>query len=103
IDSRRDVDGRDLFNLGPQNGGLLKNGDGVQVDDAEDALVIVLNPDPILEGAQLVADVQIAGRLHPGEDSCFHGRGNGGTLIVSNFEVTVEKLVYGGDGLARLD
>ena len=29
--------------------------------------------------------------------------GNGGTLIVSNFEVTVEKLVYGGDGLARMD
>ena len=27
----------------------------------------------------------------------------GVTLIVSNFEVTVEKLVYGGDGLARLD
>ena len=25
----------------------------------------------------------------------------GVTLIVSNFEVTVEKLVYGGDGLAR--
>src|SRR5580658_9337356 len=29
--------------------------------------------------------------------------GDGGNLIVSNFEVTVEKLVYGGDGLARLD
>jgi 23S rRNA (uracil1939-C5)-methyltransferase len=28
---------------------------------------------------------------------------DGGTLIVSNFEVTVEKLVYGGDGLARVD
>jgi len=27
----------------------------------------------------------------------------GVTLILSNFEVTVEKLVYGGDGLARLD
>ena len=27
----------------------------------------------------------------------------GVNLIVSNFEVTVEKLVYGGDGLARLD
>src|ERR1035438_9130207 len=27
----------------------------------------------------------------------------GVTLIVSNFEVTVEKLVYGGGGLARLD
>jgi 23S rRNA (uracil1939-C5)-methyltransferase len=29
--------------------------------------------------------------------------GNGRILIVSNFEVTVEKLVYGGDGLGRLD
>jgi 23S rRNA (uracil1939-C5)-methyltransferase len=29
--------------------------------------------------------------------------GTGVTLIVSNFEVTVEKLVYGGDGLGRLD
>jgi 23S rRNA (uracil1939-C5)-methyltransferase len=29
--------------------------------------------------------------------------GTGVTFIVSNFEVTVEKLVYGGDGLARLD
>jgi 23S rRNA (uracil1939-C5)-methyltransferase len=29
--------------------------------------------------------------------------GAGRTLIVSNFEVRVEKLVYGGDGLARLD
>src|SRR5436190_20480125 len=29
--------------------------------------------------------------------------GNGVTLILSNFEVTVEKLVYGGDGLGRLD
>ncbi len=27
----------------------------------------------------------------------------GVNLIVSNFEITVEKLVYGGDGLARLD
>jgi 23S rRNA (uracil1939-C5)-methyltransferase len=29
--------------------------------------------------------------------------GTGANPIVSNFEVTVEKLVYGGDGLARLD
>jgi len=29
--------------------------------------------------------------------------GTGTSLIVSNFEVTVEKLVYGGDGLARLE
>jgi len=30
-------------------------------------------------------------------------RGTGVNSIVSNFEVTVEKLVYGGEGLARLD
>jgi len=30
-------------------------------------------------------------------------RGTGVNPIVSNFDVTVEKLVYGGDGLARLD
>src|SRR5438128_12396771 len=30
-------------------------------------------------------------------------RRTGVTLIVSNFEVTVEKLVYGGDGLGRID
>jgi 23S rRNA (uracil1939-C5)-methyltransferase len=30
-------------------------------------------------------------------------REDGVNLIVSNFEVAVEKLVYGGDGLARLD
>src|SRR3982751_4903553 len=29
--------------------------------------------------------------------------GTGVVLIVNNFEVTVEKLVYGGDGLSRLD
>lgn len=29
--------------------------------------------------------------------------GNGVTLILSNFEVTVQKLVYGGDGLGRLE
>src|ERR1044071_4286308 len=36
----------------------------------------------------------------PEKTRVFMGRGN---PIVSNFEVTVEKLVYGGDGLARLD
>jgi 23S rRNA (uracil1939-C5)-methyltransferase len=46
--------------------------------------------------------VKISGWLHPGEDSCFHDWGARVIPIVSNFELTVEKLVYGGDGLARL-
>src|SRR5262249_26702750 len=68
----------------------------------ENTLVIVLNPHPVFERSQVVADVQIPGRLHARKDSCFHDRG-GVTLILSDFEVTVEKLVYGGDGLSRLD
>jgi hypothetical protein len=43
----------------------------VQVDDAENALVIVLDAHPVLERAQVISDVQISGRLHAGEDSCF--------------------------------
>jgi 23S rRNA (uracil1939-C5)-methyltransferase len=35
-------------------------------------------------------------------NSCSH-RGSEVIPIVSNFEVTIEKLVYGGDGLARVD
>src|ERR1039458_1858373 len=39
----------------------------------------------------------------PEKTRVFMVRGTGVNPIVSNFEVTVEKLVYGGDGLARLD
>src|SRR6266571_769398 len=75
----------------------------MQIDNAENAFVIALDAHPVFERSQVVADVQISGRLHAGKDSCFHGKGKRVILIVSNFEVTVEKLVYGGDGLARLD
>src|SRR5271157_115647 len=39
----------------------------------------------------------------PEKTRVFMLRGTGVNPIVSNFDVTVEKLVYGGDGLARLD
>src|SRR5215469_2723661 len=39
----------------------------------------------------------------PEKTRVFMVKGTGVTPIVSNFEVTVEKLVYGGDGLGRLD
>src|ERR1039457_2023202 len=39
----------------------------------------------------------------PEKTRAFMVSGTGVNPIVSNFEVTVEKLVYGGDGLARLD
>ena len=66
---------RNLLDLATQHGGVLVQSDGVQVDDAEYALVIVLYTHPIFERAQIISDVQIAGRLHSGKNSCFHGRG----------------------------
>src|SRR5208282_5898176 len=97
------VERGDLPDFGAKLSGRLVERDRVQVDDAENALVVVLDSYPVLERPQIVSDVQIPGRLHAGKDSCFHGKGMGVNPIVSNFEATVEKLVYGGDGLARLE
>ena len=74
IDAGGQVERGHLLDLGAQLGGVLVERDGVQVDDAEDALVVVLDAHPILERSQVISDVKISGRLHAGEDSCFHGR-----------------------------
>ena len=65
----------DLQDLGAQLGGILVDRDGVQIDDAENTLVVVLDIHPVLERAQIVADVQIAGRLDAGKNACFHVSG----------------------------
>src|SRR5438876_3125162 len=41
--------------------------DGVLVNDAEQAVVLVLQLDPVLHGAEVIADVQLARRLDAGE------------------------------------
>ena len=46
---------------------VLGHGDGVQVDDAEEVHLLRLPLDPSLEGAQVVAQVQVSGRLDPAE------------------------------------
>jgi hypothetical protein len=43
-------------------------GDGVVVDDGVDAAVRLHQPDPVADRAQVVADVELAGGLDPGED-----------------------------------
>src|SRR2546429_2891809 len=43
--------------------------DGMQVHDAEQAVVLVLQLDPVLHGAEVIADVQLAGRLDAGKDA----------------------------------
>ena len=47
--------------LARSSAGSWWHGDGVQIDDAEDALVVVLDLHPVLERAQIISDVQIAG------------------------------------------
>ena len=74
IDAGGQIERGDLGDFGAQFGGVLVGGDGVQVHDAENALVIVLNAHPVLERAEVISDVKISGGLHAGEDSCFHGR-----------------------------
>ncbi len=52
----------------------------MEVDDAEEALVLVLQLDPIAQRAEVVAEVEVAGRLDPREDA----RHNGGALQISS-------------------
>jgi hypothetical protein len=35
----------------------------VEVDNTEDAIMHLLEPDPVLDSAQIIADVKFAGRL----------------------------------------
>ena len=39
-------------------------GEGVPVGDKEKTVVVVLEPGPVLQGTDVVADVQLAGRSH---------------------------------------
>ena len=48
---------------------LVPRRKGVQVDDAVDALVLVLEGDPVLQRPEPVADVQPPGRPHAGENA----------------------------------
>jgi hypothetical protein len=47
---------------------IVGDGDGVVVDDADDRVVPVLQRDPVLHRAEVISDVQLAGRLDPTED-----------------------------------
>jgi len=57
VDSGGQVERGDLDNFGAQGRGILVHGDGVQVHDAENTLVIVLNAHPVFQGAEVISDV----------------------------------------------
>ena len=71
IDAAGDERRGDLANGMRQLGRLLPGRDGVQVDDAIDAIVAVLQFDEALDRAEIVAEVQVAGRLDAGKNQFF--------------------------------
>ena len=69
VDACREIGGGYRADLVGKSGGVLPHGDGVHIHHAEDALVRFLHLDPLHHGPQVVAQVQVAGRLHAGEDA----------------------------------
>ena len=48
---------------------MSSRGDGVEVDDAVERVEFFLHLDPVFDGAEVVAEVDGAGGLDPGEDA----------------------------------
>src|SRR5262249_3205678 len=68
IDAGRDEGGRHLADRARQLGWVLPGGDGVQVNHAIAAVVALRQLDESLDRAEIIAEMQIAGRLHAGKD-----------------------------------
>src|SRR5947209_18474097 len=61
---------------------------------------MVLDTGQVTQGAQIIADMQIASGLDAGQDSCSHGM-ESPSYQLSQQQLKIEKLVYGGEGLSR--
>ena len=64
IDAGREKKRGCLQNLHLQFRRRLIDSNGVQIDDSEDALIVVLYANPALQRSEIVADVQISGGLN---------------------------------------
>ena len=68
IDARRNEGGSNRTRLRLQVRMDQLCGDGVHVDDAIDAVIVFLQCNELADGAEIVAKVEIAGGLNPGEN-----------------------------------
>ncbi len=69
VDAGREEGGGDLADLRLQLGRILPERDRVQIDDAVEALRLAgLHLHEPLHGAEIIAEMQVPGRLHAGED-----------------------------------
>ena len=71
IDSDREVNTREVAGFLDQNFWILRKGNGVEVYDAEETFVLVLQRHPIAQRAEVIPQMNIAGGLSAAEDS-FH-------------------------------
>ena len=76
INARRDIERGHVFDLFLEFPRILVNRNRVLIDNAVNRFVIVLDARPGLERPQVVADVQVSGRLHPGEKAGLGGVGH---------------------------
>src|SRR4051812_13860825 len=72
----------------------------MQVYDAVDAIVVILDLRPVLQRSQVVSNVRTACGLNAGENTLLHICLRGIFIVT---EVSIEKWIYGGNGLARTD
>jgi hypothetical protein len=63
---------------------VLPDGDRVHVDDAIDAVVVVLQRHEFDDGAEIIAQVQIAGRLHAGKHALLERHGLAPGIVVGH-------------------
>jgi hypothetical protein len=80
VEAGGQVGGGDLAGLLGQQGRILPDGDGVQVGHEDEGVHLVLQPGELHQGAQIVAQVQGAGRLDAGEHAGRARIGNGGVV-----------------------
>ncbi len=73
IDPGGDIGGGHLARLGAELRRVLRQGNGVEIDNAKDAVVIALQRDPVADGAEIIAEMQVASGLDAREDA-IHGR-----------------------------
>src|SRR5271155_4168956 len=69
VDAGGDIGSSHLARRSAQLGGILGLSERVQVDDAEDALEVVLQLNPVPNGSEIITKMQIAGRLDAGKNT----------------------------------
>ena len=73
VETRGQEQGRSLERSRAERFGVDVDGQGVEVHEAVEGLVVVLEGDPVAQRSQVIAEMEVAGGLDPREDSG-HGR-----------------------------